>query len=105
MNKEDPSSAFAQASGSPMSLWRSCAEWPADAGLCCDLVSKDEHHSEYAAQCVCNTLMREGFGGNRRIFPVRVWTERIESENHKDYPTNVGYQSPAHENRQEGGAK
>jgi len=31
--------------------------------------SEDNNHSPYAAKCVCETLIREGFGCNEQVFP------------------------------------
>ena len=37
--------------------------------------SEDNHHSEYAAKCVCQTLIRKGFGCNRKDYPVEARVE------------------------------
>lgn len=59
---------------------RSNAEWPRGTLACQDeQVTTDNHASREAADAVCSKLVREGFGGGRKIFPLRVWTsESVE---------------------------
>jgi len=56
-------------------VFTSCAEWPKDAGLYCQNPTKDTHATWKAADAVCRRLMRDGFGGDGEIFPVRTWVE------------------------------
>lgn len=37
--------------------------------------SEDTHHSASAARAVCRTLMRDGFGCDRQIFPTEARVE------------------------------
>jgi hypothetical protein len=37
--------------------------------------SEDTHHSEYAAKCVYQSLIHEGFGCDRKDFPVEARVE------------------------------
>jgi hypothetical protein len=65
-----------------MKPWTSCAEWP--EGLVSNgqrpNVTEDGHYTKEQADCVCRLLEREGFGGERRIFPVRTWSEPAGEE-------------------------
>lgn len=57
--------------------WKSCAQWPKGT---CDSInnySEDTHFSESAAEAVVSLLYENGFGGDRKIFPVRAWSEEI----------------------------
>jgi len=42
-----------------------------------DQVTSDKHYSESEASGVCSLLHRNGFGGDRKVFPVRTWVEPI----------------------------
>ncbi len=55
---------------------QSNALWPADVykGMYGDSISTDTHRSEEDAQAVCRALEREGFGGERKHFPLKTWT-------------------------------
>ena len=59
---------------------QSNALWP--PGVCsskwADNISTDKHATEAHAAAVCEMLKREGFGGERRVFPVRVWTSPVQ---------------------------
>jgi len=62
--------------------WRSCADW-GDYDVFNgrnDNVTKDINGTKAAADAVCNRLKRDGFGGNRQVFPVRVWSEMVTEE-------------------------
>ena len=56
-------------------LWTSHAQWPLEVyrGMRGDGISTDTHPSPEAAQAVCDGLLRDGFGGEREHFPLRVW--------------------------------
>jgi len=59
--------------------WKSCAMWP-DA--CCPAIgnySEDTHETKAQADAVCAALRRDGFGGDGKFFPIRTWTEEINS--------------------------
>lgn len=66
--------------------------WPAEknGGPClgwhenCENKSEDTHHSEYAAKCICETLLLEGFGceGRRNgIYPLEARVEVVNDKN------------------------
>ena len=59
---------------------QSNALWP--AGVCYskwgDNISTDKHATEEQADAVCDMLKRYGFGGGRRVFPIRVGTSPIQ---------------------------
>lgn len=40
--------------------------------------SSDEHDSPEAAHAVCRILERDGFGGERKVFPISTRVEPIE---------------------------
>lgn len=54
--------------------WKSCAEWEPQHGFP-DNTTTDTHDSREAAEAVCRGLQRQGLGGERIHFPVRVWVE------------------------------
>lgn len=56
-------------------VWESCAKWPATVvGLGDpDNVSRDKHSTREAAETVCRMLVRDGFGGDHKVFPLKVW--------------------------------
>lgn len=55
--------------------WTSHARWPLDVykGADGSGVSTDTHHTQEEALNVCNVLNREGFGGQRKAFPLETW--------------------------------
>ena len=57
--------------------WLSFARWP--KGTCCDDKSCDMHESKEAAEAVTDLLRKEGFGGERKIFPLYTWTSPSEA--------------------------
>lgn len=57
--------------------YTSNAEWPVSAGVTGNR-SVDSHISREAAEGVCDLLRSEGLGGDRKIFPLRVWVEPPE---------------------------
>ncbi len=59
---------------------QSNALWP--PGVCAsrwnDNISTDKHRTQEEAEGVCRMLQREGFGGNGKAFPLRVWVSEIQ---------------------------
>lgn len=54
------------------------ASWPNDSGVQDEYgrhESSDLHDTKEQAQAVCDRLMKEGLGGERKIFPVCTWVE------------------------------
>lgn len=53
--------------------------WPKSVNLgwadTCENKSTDTHHSESAAKSVCQTLIRQGFGCDGRVFPEEARVE------------------------------
>jgi len=41
-------------------------------------VSTDKHQTYLQAQAVCSALEREGFGGQRKVFPIKTWVSPIQ---------------------------
>lgn len=56
-------------------VWTSHAQWPLEVylGMYGDGISTDTHNTREGALAVCDGLRREGFGGQREHFPLRVW--------------------------------
>ena len=60
-----------------MTRWTSNAQWPESVNTGrTDHVSTDDHGTREMAEAVCDALMREGLGGERKIFPVKTWVEK-----------------------------
>jgi hypothetical protein len=61
--------------------WISHAQWPLSVyrGMDGTGISTDTHDSEEGARAVCDGLRREGFGGQRRHFPIRTWVTRASA--------------------------
>ena len=57
--------------------WKSCAMWP--PGTCDSLnnYTEDEHHSRAAAEAVCQRLLEDGFGGDKKVFPLLTGVEEV----------------------------
>lgn len=53
----------------------SCAQWPVGTAPHSNDVTKDENGSWELANGIAQRLRREGFGGDRQVFPLRVWVE------------------------------
>jgi hypothetical protein len=71
-------SAGNQASGAPPATearWASWAEWPPGhiIGAEPPNTTHDYHATKEQAEAVCDMLRRDGLGGERCHFPVRVW--------------------------------
>jgi len=62
-----------------MDKWISRAQWPLDVYLGMDGtgISDDTHRTESEARAVCAGLERDGFGGQRKAFPIRTWVEDL----------------------------
>lgn len=51
------------------------ARWPEGTIIGGPDVTSDTHETFEQAQAVCLLLKREGFGGERKVFPVATWVE------------------------------
>lgn len=60
-----------------MKTWKSVAVWPDELHVPND-ISEDEHDTEDQAKGVCQLLEKEGFGGERKVFPIKTYVEHIE---------------------------
>lgn len=62
-----------------MDKYQSNAQWPLDVyrGMDGNGISTDTHRTKADAQAVCDILRREGFGGERKNFPIRVWVSEV----------------------------
>ena len=59
--------------------WTSNAEWPDTAPIFNGTrVTTDIHADEQVALGVCRLLNKEGWGGERKIFPKRTWVEPVK---------------------------
>jgi hypothetical protein len=61
--------------------WVSHALWPLDVysgDVCGTGISTDTHDSENEARAVCKGLERDGFGGQRKDFPIKTWVTGSE---------------------------
>lgn len=60
---------------------QSNALWP--SGICFskygDDISVDVHETVEQAEAVCRGLGRDGFGGARKVFPLRTWVSEVRS--------------------------
>ncbi len=56
-------------------LWQSNAQWPLQhyQGEFGDGITRDAHPTRQHAESVCVGLNHEGFGGERRVFPIKTW--------------------------------
>lgn len=62
----------------PQKTHRSFAQWPKGTlNYCSDQISTDDHWSEDEAKGVCQILHKNGFGGYKKVFPVKTWVEPI----------------------------
>ena len=62
-----------------MHKYQSNAQWPLDVyrGMDGTGISTDTHETHYGALAVCTALRRDGFGGERKHFPIRVWVSEV----------------------------
>ncbi|MGE7139633.1 hypothetical protein ACQKIE_18560 [Luteibacter sp. NPDC031894] len=60
--------------------WKSHAQWPLAVyrGMDGSGVSTDTHLTEEEATAVCRLLERDGFGGERKAFPIRTWVSSAQ---------------------------
>lgn len=58
--------------------FRSVARWPEGVLGFSDNISTDKHYTREQAIAVCKLLEVEGFGGEGKIFPVKVWVESLK---------------------------
>lgn len=63
----------------------SCAEWPKGTAPHSNDVTKDENGPWASSNAICNRLSKEGFGGDGKVFPLRVW---VEDEHGREFPRN-----------------
>ena len=61
--------------------YTSHAKWPEDAFSDLCNVTTDNHRTKEEARQVCRMLELDGFGGDKKIFPVETWVETTS-----DYP-------------------
>lgn len=54
--------------------FKSHATWPPETGV---THSDDNHPTAEHAQAVCDRLVKEGFGGDGMVFPIKTWVEKI----------------------------
>ena len=61
-------------------MWQSVAKWPFPevATWSADNTSVDKHDTEAHAQAVVDRLLAEGFGGDRKIFPISAFVRRLD---------------------------
>ena len=61
-------------------MYKSIAKWPYPEVRLgnSENESSDTHSTRQAAESVCKRLLREGFGGDGKIFPISVRVEEIE---------------------------
>jgi hypothetical protein len=58
-----------------MKQYTSNAKWPPFTLLGSDDISQDYHYTKREAECVCKMLEENGFGGNKKVFPLKVWVD------------------------------
>lgn len=56
----------------------SYAEWPKGTMHCGNDITTDTHGSMAEAEGVISLLYKNGFGGDRKIFPIRVWADETD---------------------------
>ena len=60
--------------------FQSNALWP--KGVCSSMygdgISTDTHMTRAQAEAVCRALEREGFGGERKHFPLKTWVSPVQ---------------------------
>lgn len=62
-----------------MTQYKSIAVWPKEVSCGNERnESDDTHATKEQAEAVCRGLMREGLGGERKIFPVSVRIEVVK---------------------------
>jgi len=65
--------------GETKKQWRSIAVWPKDVVIVSsnNNTTIDEHYTYEQAKGVCTLLNIEGFGGERKIFPINTFVEKL----------------------------
>lgn len=87
-NNKAPYPVFSVSTGKRVVIktqFKSVAKWPDGVGINLgntSNTSEDIHGDRASAQAVCDMLVRNGFGGDRQIFPVwvQVSEEKVEVE-------------------------
>jgi hypothetical protein len=75
-----------------MQKWISHAQWPLhvySGDVFGTGISTDTHDSESEAVAVCRGLERDGFGGQRKEFPIATWVT-MQKPNAKDEQSIAG---------------
>ena len=63
--------------------WKSKAMWPTDGDIKLghiQNISEDTHATEEIAKGICRLLKRDGFDGNKKVFPIATWYEPVIEE-------------------------
>ena len=63
--------------------YQSNAQWPEGQYPFGNDVSTDQHRNIEIAEAVCKGLAKDGWGGQRKIFPVKVWVTPVISQSEK----------------------
>ncbi len=58
-----------------MAKFYSCSQWPTGTATHSGDITKDDHDTWAGAKGVCDLLCQNGFGGDRKVYPVKVWIE------------------------------
>ena len=80
--------------------YQSNALWP--AGVCSskwgDNISTDTHDTADQSAAVCRMLRVGGFGGERKVFPLYVWTSPVQQPpvlpKHWNWQPPPNYENP-----------
>jgi len=59
-----------------MKKWKSNAEWY-NNDKTGTYITTDSHYTRAGAENVCLMLIHDGFGGERKEFPLKTWVEEI----------------------------
>lgn len=86
-------------------MYQSNALWP--DGVCStkygDNISTDTHETVHQSAAVCRALRRDGFGGERKVFPLYVWTSEVQQPpvlpKHWNWTEPPGYYNPTEARR------
>lgn len=54
------------------------AEWPDRTMFGSEQITTDRHYSKKEAAAEGELLRKNGFGGDRKVFPLRTWVEPIK---------------------------
>ena len=58
-----------------MKHYKSHAEWPIGTCDSMDNHTEDDHDTAGQAEGVCEMLAEDGFGGDKKVYPIRTWVE------------------------------